>query len=726
MNGKKILKFDLTPDDVKVRDFANKDFLKVHLIAVSSALPNNNGSNFSKESQEISLPTWDNKPILGYFGKRPIAILTGEGEDFQSHNGGELAFDEELQNYYYDYSKDTDEKAIGFVIPGSAKIVQHEDDGLWWTECDAMIWCKYNYKAVKNILKSRKKKVSVEVEILASHEDENKYEIFEEFSLMGITILNDNIGTGVENACLNVEAFSKTENFQKQMKLLSFAYNNNKELNQNNENKNFSDDEDIYHTNHPQNPDNEGYKEIGFKDGDESEDSKQTDNKDKEKDNMSENKGERKEKKFSMLTYNMKRQLLDSALSECIANSYGDKGYGWIQDFTETECYFYLDCTGEEDGTYVAPYTITLKTEDGEEKVDNCVIDFAQKERAIQTWRKMSEDGEGTEKTDMNKDEFGNDVTQNPSKDGIVVMQDDRATEAPKSGSEDTAKPASHKGEDRAEPAMGTYEDDADKEKECKMSEDDKDKEKDGEKEKSKENEACGNKETEGQEVSEVKGKNVGGTQEVTEVKSKAAHAEENPEDKKETEACGDKETEGCDCDEDKEKENEACGDKEKECNYEAKFAKLSEDYVAMQKENETLKTVNSKLEADVADLMSKVASFEAESKARHNADMFAFASKMIEAETDLSDDCRKAMSEEVKTECDASKFASEDEVKKFTVTKIAMALYEARKSEKNVGSKNTNNGKQEFVQNIVKPTPSVDALTASRKALESLDSDEE
>lgn len=758
MTKKKYLSFEVDEKKTKIRNILNQDFLEIELWMIADHEPNNNMSHFTLESMKDAIPTFYNKPILGSFMQIP-----GEQDgDFGGHDSL-YTTDEESGADYFDNSGPNQEVPLGLITESSKVEIVEGPDGANWIKANGFLWVKYASKQVLALLRKRKgkTKISVEVEVLNSTVDEETgIEHINKFNFLGVTCLGSyapgngllgvrqEIHEGIEGANGKVVNFSENPKFQERLHKLTMAYEefeknmnfkNSENQNQNEENK-ISDEgktdlavegQDIYHP-HPQNPENEDVPVIGYDD-----ENKDTE-KDKDNTDNKETESERKEKKFSMLTYNMKRQLLDSALSECIANNYGDKGYGWIQDFTEVECYFYLDCTGEEDGTYVAPYTITLKTEDGEEKVDNCVIDFAQKERAIQTWRKMSEDSEGTEKTDMNKDEFGNDVTQNPSKDGIVVMQDDRATEAPKSGSEDTAKPASHKGEDRAEPAMGTYEDDkdkdADKEKECNMSENDKDKdkdkdkdaEKDGDKEKSKENEACGNKETEGQEVSEVKGKNVGGTQEVTEVKSKAAHAEENPEDKKETEACGDKKTEGCDCDKDGDKENEACDDKEKECNYEAKFAQLSADYVAMQKENETLKTVNSKLEADVADLMSKVTSFEAESKARHNADMFAFASKMIEAETDLSDDCRKTMSEEVKTECEASKFASEDEVKKFTVTKIAMALYEARKSEKNVGSKGTNNSKQEFVQNIVKPTPSVDALTASRKALENLDSDEE
>lgn len=679
---KKIVNFEVSSENVKIASLLRKDFLPIHICAVSDILPNNNNSNFPKEAQEESLPSWDNKPILGRFGDNIASLLKGEGQDFFEHDGGELILDEELEQYYYDYSKSTDEKIIGMVLPGTAKLVYHEDDELWWTECDAIIWCHYNYLQAKNLLKSKKKKISVEVEIVKVHEDENKYEIYDKFRLLGITILGDNLNCGVPNANLTVSAFSKTENFQKQMNLLTFAcknqginVNSDTKLNTNvsiatkaskftnlNEPRKLKsvkeliksfEEEDIYHTNHPINPDNEDCKEIGFND-DENNDNKVTNSK---KD------GE--EKKSQMLTYNMKQQLLDSALSEAIAKSYAadNRAYGWVRDFTDSEVYFYLDCSSE-DGTYVAPYTITFTTdEDGTEKVENCVIDFESKERCVQTWTKMSEE---------NEDDDDSNVSNQSATEGNkeVTMADDRAVEAPKLGDEDPEKPAPHNSDDdRATPKTGTY---------------------------------VEKKETE--------------TEETTSEDKKVTEAETCPD-------CGKAKSE-CKCSKETESQNKTKTKEyaETECNFEAKFTQLSQDYVVIQKENETLKSVNAKFESDIADLISKVSKFEQEAKDRHNKDMYTFAMNLVNAETDLTEICKTTMNANIKTECEAGKFANEEEVKKFTIGEIAMALYESRNTQKENMSKNEKNAnKKEFVQDIVKTKPAMDALSKSRLALEQL-----
>lgn len=751
MAKNKYLSFEVDDKKTKIRNILNQDFLELELWMLADHEPNNNNSHFTLESMQDAIPTFYNKPILGSFKQ-----LVGEKDgDFGGHDSS-IEVDEETDSSYFDNSGPYQEVPLGLITESSKVEIVKGNDGANWIKANGFLWVKYASKQVLALLRRRKgrTKISVEVEVLDSYIDEETgIEHITKFNFLGVTCLGSyapgngllgvrqEIHEGIEGANAKVLNFSKKPEFQERLQKLTMAYENFeknmnfKKINNQNQNKNkyildenktgfATEGQDIYHP-IPKNPENEEVPLIGY---DDSDNNSEEQNKDVE--------SKRKEKKFSMLTYNMKRQLLDSALSECIANNYGtDRGYGWIQDFTDVECYFYLDCTGEEDGTYVAPYTITMTTENGEEKVDNCVIDFAQKERAIQTWRKMSEeDSKGTEKTDMKKNEFANnDVIQDPQANGITVPEhfDDRGTEATHSG-DDRGKAAPKSGDDRGTPKTGTHENHA---------AEDQDENKDT-KEDTKENEACGDKqdeackENEAKSVGEVKSTPAGDDKEVTEVKSKSTNAEDDSKDSDKEKP--NKETEGCDCDDDKEdsKKEESCKDAEKECNYEAKFAQLSADYVAMQKENETLKSVNAKFEADIADLMKKVESFEAETKARHNNDMYTFGANMIDAEVDLAEDCRKNMSAELKTECDAGKFASEDEVKKFTVTKIAMALYEARQNSKantdngNVGNVNknstkVNNEKQEFVQNIAKPIPQVDALTISRMALEKLDNEE-
>lgn len=249
-------------------------------------------------------------------------------------------------------------------------------------------------------------------------------------------------------------------------------------------------------------------------------------------------------------------------------------------------------------------------------------------------------------------------------------MADDRAVEAPKLGDEDPEKPAPHNSDDdRATPKTGTY---------------------------------VEKKETE--------------TEETTSEDKKVTEAETCPD-------CGKAKSE-CKCSKETESQNKTKTEEyaETECNFEAKFTQLSQDYVVIQKENETLKSVNAKFESDIADLISKVSKFEQEAKDRHNKDMYTFAMNLVNAETDLTEICKTTMNANIKTECEAGKFANEEEVKKFTIGEIAMALYESRNTQKENMSKNEKNAnKKEFVQDIVKTKPAMDALSKSRLALEQL-----
>lgn len=106
MQSNKILKFDLNARNLKVRNLLNQDFLVIEMKAISSAYPNRNNSYFTKESMEKAIPTFFNKPILGSFS-------VGD-DDFRGHEG-ELEWDEELQQYYFDYTDPDSETPLGLI-----------------------------------------------------------------------------------------------------------------------------------------------------------------------------------------------------------------------------------------------------------------------------------------------------------------------------------------------------------------------------------------------------------------------------------------------------------------------------------------------------------------------------------------------------------------------------------------------------------------------------------
>ena len=740
MENKKYLSFELDETNYKIHNILNQDFLEIEMMMIADHDPNNNNSHFTLESMQDAIPTFFNKPILASFNK-----MDGEEEGDTGGHDSTLEYDEKSDSAYFDNSNPHQEVPLGLITESSKVEIIKGEDGNNWIKANGFLWVQYAVKPILSLLRKRKghSKISVEVEVLDSETDEETgIEHIKKFKLLGVTILGSypvknaallgltgdaarqEIHEGIEGANLKVLNFSKNPEFQKRLQKLTMAYEqfeksmNFKIENESNQNETKSEKvseavegQDIYHP-HPQNPENEEVPVIGYEDNDNKD--KQTES-ETEKETLS-----RKEKQFSMLTYNVKRQLLESALAEAVAGFYGNDNriYSWVQDFSDAEVYFYLDGI-EEEGTYCAPYTLTMSATE-EDKVENCVIDLASKEKAVQTWKKYSdeEDGKGTEKTDMQKNEFGNDVVQNPEADGVKVVMDDRNTEAPKSG-DDRAVPESKSGDDRGTPKTGTHENHSEEDK--KEDKGDKQTEAEncpdcGEKKEnckcSKQTEACGDKETEAKDVTEVKSQPAGGDKEVTGVSSKSVNSED--EDGK-----GDK----CDCSEDKKEDN--CNmskeNKEDNCNYQAKFEQLSADYAVMQKENEALKSMNIKFQSEITELSAKIEAFQAEKVDAQNTTLYNFAVNMINAETDLSEDTRKAMSAEVEAECKASKFSTEDEVKKFTITKIAMALYENRQAQKEVASKSEGK-KEEFVQAIVKnDNTKVDALTQKRQALESI-----
>ena len=85
---KTILKFDLSPKDIRIRNILNKEFLELEIYAISDIYPNRNNCHFTLESMEKSKKSLYNKPILGFFNTTI--------NDFEEHNGRD-AYDQALE-----------------------------------------------------------------------------------------------------------------------------------------------------------------------------------------------------------------------------------------------------------------------------------------------------------------------------------------------------------------------------------------------------------------------------------------------------------------------------------------------------------------------------------------------------------------------------------------------------------------------------------------------------
>ena len=188
--------FDLDAKSVKVKKLLNQDFLEVSIDAISTAYPNRNNSHFTKESLEDALSTFYNKPVLGSFSVSK--------DDFRGHEG-DLEYDEDLDQLYYDYNDEISERPLGMIRQSDKiEVFNNKKDGLDWIRFTCAIWVKYNYKQVKSLLKSSTKKVSVEIEVLDSEYDEKGIEVIKKFVFDGVTILSDQLETGIADAKMTI------------------------------------------------------------------------------------------------------------------------------------------------------------------------------------------------------------------------------------------------------------------------------------------------------------------------------------------------------------------------------------------------------------------------------------------------------------------------------------------------------------------------------------------
>lgn len=207
INSKKKVTFLLDAEAVKLSKVLSKDFLEIEIYAISEG-ENRNDYDFLLEAMKKSLPSFGGKPVLAYFNP-----VTGGIEE---HNAT-ISRDRDTGEEFYDYTSYNSERSVGFLTPSTAEIVEYMNKK--WIKVKANLWVKYNRQLIKNLLKAQSRKVSVEIEILKSHEGEEGREIIEEFSLDGITILQYRPNTtipipeGIEGAKLNLKEFANSVNF---------------------------------------------------------------------------------------------------------------------------------------------------------------------------------------------------------------------------------------------------------------------------------------------------------------------------------------------------------------------------------------------------------------------------------------------------------------------------------------------------------------------------------
>lgn len=186
----------------------NKDgLLPVHLQSCHTDL-NVNGSNIESSVMESALPSFSNRPILGYIHK----VTTDENPEgqweFYSHNMHE---DENGDVVY-------DEYPIG-IIPEScnAQLVYDEEKKKTYCEVDGYIFEEYS-KAAEILQREEECSVSVELSIRElSYDAKQKFLNIEDFWFSGVTILGktpqgNEVKPGMTGSNIKLADFSSKNN----------------------------------------------------------------------------------------------------------------------------------------------------------------------------------------------------------------------------------------------------------------------------------------------------------------------------------------------------------------------------------------------------------------------------------------------------------------------------------------------------------------------------------
>lgn len=609
--SKKKLTFELSPEQLRIKTLLNKEFLAVDIMAISNIYPNRNKSYFTEDSMRNAIPTFYEKPILGSF-----SVLK---DDFGGHDNG-LINDE--YGVHEDHTGGRYEVPLGLVRTKD-RVELIEKDGLKWISLSAALWVNYSYRQVKRLLKSKGKKVSVEVEVTKSHVDDDGIEVIDEFSLMGITILGSDYTEAIPNANLSIPELEVTEAYQMRKKSLTFAY---QEL-----------DKSLGIT--PESNDNANIDKSNFSDT-------PIDNEDTDEIKMDND--ERGGETVPMYTLEEKRQMLQDALAK-------EGRYVWVMDMSESEVYYSID--GE--GTFSAPYSIEV----GEDDKVVVSVDESAKQPVVRSWKKYDENENESEVEKENFEEKADEPEreeESVENKEVEAEEDNKECESEDEKNEDEA--TKEKECESCEP-----------EEECKMSEDECKMSEDGceceSKEECAENSDEENKECESEENKECES--------TSEDECKMFEEDDKDDDKDDKDDKDDSD----DSDEDKKEEEsaESAGAIEK-CSEEIPDEPVKEQVVFTVGDKTY---TEDEFKAEFIKMSEIIADYEAKFAAAKNAEIYSFVCSVIDSEEDLTAENKDIIKNAMKENCDKSSYSANETAQEAAEHLIADALYQQKKMAK-------------------------------------------
>ena len=185
----------------------NPNFLKATAVIMHTGL-NYNGSVFSKDAVEKAIPTLYNVPV--------VAEYIEEVDDFGTH-GGKI----EITSNGIKYVQTT--KALG-VVPESANPRWETIDGKECLVADVYLWAR-RFREISKFIEDGEKPQSMEVIAIDEYEDEQGFDVIEEFVFDALCMLGSHVQTGMEGAKIYFsldkdEVKSDFEQLMKEVKMM--------------------------------------------------------------------------------------------------------------------------------------------------------------------------------------------------------------------------------------------------------------------------------------------------------------------------------------------------------------------------------------------------------------------------------------------------------------------------------------------------------------------------
>ena len=185
--------------------FDSDKFIKMRIRVCHDGV-NPNKSSFNVEDMEKAKDSIKNIPIL--------ANVTFDEDGVPNFNGHDMEIEEDKVNES-EYRLIYKETPIG-VVPESCNHEIKEYNGKNYVYCDAYCWKGYMNYAQDIIEREEESKISMEV-IVDSYEYNAKDKHFQikDYRYSGITFLNQDFGTGMEDARATTGTFSESNSKEK-------------------------------------------------------------------------------------------------------------------------------------------------------------------------------------------------------------------------------------------------------------------------------------------------------------------------------------------------------------------------------------------------------------------------------------------------------------------------------------------------------------------------------